>query len=451
MSGSGAQDQLLVSAPAGAGDGSDGDAFELRATHEAQAQGSPSPLGAILARGRVRAALALLGPAFVASVAYVDPGNFATNFQAGAKHGYLLVWVVVMANLMAMLVQYLTSKIGLGTGKSLPELCHEHFPRSANTILWVQAEVVAMATDLAEFTGAAVGLNLVFGVPLFLAGLITAVVAFAILALDQRGYRRFELVIIALLMFVAAGFLVDFFVVGRESYGGIANGLVPRLAGGDTIPLAVGIIGATVMPHVVYLHSNLQKDRIRPRGVREGRTLLAYNRVDCIVGLGLAGVVNIAMLCIAAALFHHPGLTGITSLEAIHSHLATMVGGFAALSFGIALIASGMASSSVGTYAGQVVMSGFMGWNIPLFLRRLLTMIPSLIVLAVASNVTGALVLSQIVLSFGIPFALVPLVLITRRADIMGAMVNRRATTAVISVVTLIIAGLNVYLLATTL
>jgi manganese transport protein len=449
MSGPDTQDRGVSRVAAGQPTGTRAGATTVSPVPQA---GDPAatPLAQILARGPVRAALMLLGPAFVASVAYVDPGNFATNFQAGSEHGYELVWVVVMANLMAMLIQYLTSKLGLATGRSLPELCQEHFPRGANTILWLQAEAIAMATDLAEFTGAAVGLNLVFGVPLFLAGLITAVVAFAILALEQRGYRRFELAIIALLMFVAGGFLVDFVVVGRESASGIANGLVPRLGHG-TVPLAVGIIGATVMPHVVYLHSSLQKDRIRPQNAHEGATLLAFNRLDCIVGLSLAGIVNVVMLCIAAALFHRHGLSGVDTLAGVHSHLATLVGGGAALAFGISLIASGMASSSVGTYAGQVVMAGFMGWRVPLFLRRLLTMIPSLIVLGVAHNVTQTLVLSQIVLSFGIPFALVPLVLMTRRADVMGPMVNTRVTTAVIWVITAIISGLNLYLLATAL
>jgi manganese transport protein len=448
VTGPGPQDRLERSGDAGTHEEAHGDQVVLVTDRE---ESTPTALSQVLARGRVRAALALLGPAFVASVAYVDPGNFATNFQAGSERGYQLVWVVVMANLMAILVQYLTSKIGLGTGKSLPELCREHFPASANVILWLQAEVVAMATDLAEFVGAAIGLNLVFGVGLFPAGLITAVIAFAILALQQRGFRPFELAIIALLAFVAAGFLADFFIVGRESVSGIAGGLVPRLGGHNSVPLAVGIIGATVMPHVVYLHSSLQTDRVRPTTPSEGRTLLAFNRLDCILGLGLAGIVNLAMLCIAAALFHSSGLTGVTTLFQVHSHLATMVGGFAALAFGIALIASGAASSSVGTYAGQVVMSGFMGWRLPLFIRRGLTMLPSLVVLAVSVNTTQALVLSQIVLSFGIPFALVPLVLLTRRADVMGSMVNRRLTTVAITLVTAVISGLNVYLLATAL
>jgi manganese transport protein len=408
---------------------------------------APSALSLILARGRVRAAIAILGPAFVASVAYVDPGNFATNFAAGAKHGYLLVWVVVMANLMAMLVQYLTSKLGLATGRSLPELCHELFPRRANLMLWLQAEVIAMSTDLAEFTGAALGLHLVFGIPLFTAGLVTAVVAFLILGLDQRGYRKFERAVIALLLLVALGLLVDFFAIGRQSAGGIASGLVPRLDGTNSLGLAVGIIGATVMPHVIYLHSALQKDRIRPVDRGERRKLLQYNKIDCVVGLSLAGLVNLAMLCIAAALFHHPGLTWINNLVPVHAHLATMVGGGAALAFGVSLIASGLSSSSVGTYSGQIVMSGFMNWQIPLVVRRLVTMIPSLLVLGLAVNTTSALIYSQIVLSFGIPFALVPLAMMTSRAQVMGEMVNRAWTTRLMWLVTAVIVVMNGYLL----
>jgi manganese transport protein len=305
----------------------------------------------IQARGRVRTVVCLLGPAFVASVAYVDPGNFATNFAGGAEHGYELVWVIVMANLMAILVQYLTSKAGLSTGRSLPELCRERFGRRVNLLLWLQAEVVAMATDLAEFVGAAIGLNLVFGLPLLDAGLITAVVAFVILALEQRGYRRFEVAIVALLGLVGAGFLYVFFAVGGQDYGQIADGLVPHLTGGNSLGLTVGIIGATVMPHVIYLHSALQQDRIRAANRQERRTLLNYNRWDCIVGLGIAGLVNLSMLCIAAALFHQPGLTGVSDLGPIHAHLDALIGGGAALAFGIALMASGLSSSSVGTYA----------------------------------------------------------------------------------------------------
>jgi manganese transport protein len=408
---------------------------------------SVTSLQAIRARGRTRAAATLFGPAFVASVAYVDPGNFATNFAGGAEHGYELVWVIVMADLMAMLVQYLSAKAGLATGLSLPELCRERYGRRANLLLWVQAEVVAMATDVAEFVGAAVGLHLVFGVPLFLAGLITAVVAFGILALQQRGYRRFELAITALLAFVGAGFVYVFFAVGHQNYGDLAGGLVPRIGGGDTLELTVGIIGATVMPHVVYLHSALQKGRIPAADAGERRTLLAYNRWDCIVALGLAGLVNLAMLCVAAALLHRPGLRGVSQLGSIHAHLASLVGGGAALAFGIALMASGFSSSSVGTYAGQVVMAGFMNWRIPILVRRALTMVPSLVVLGLAVNTTEALVYSQVVLSFGIPFALFPLLVVTRDRRLMQEMSNRRVTSVAMIVVTLVITALNLDLL----
>ncbi|MGO9510155.1 MAG: Nramp family divalent metal transporter [Mycobacterium sp.] len=404
----------------------------------------------VKSRGRGRMVLALLGPAFVASVAYVDPGNFATNFASGAEHGYQLVWVVVMANLMAILVQYLSSKTGLATGHSLPELCRQRYGRRVNIVLWLQAEVVAMATDLAEFVGAALGLNLVFGMPLLPAGLITAVVAFTILALEQRGYRSFELAIIALLALVGAGFLYLFFTAGNQDYTQLAAGLVPHLGGGDTLSLTVGIIGATVMPHVVYLHSALQKNRVSAANQHERRTLLTFNKWDCIIGLGFAGLVNLAMLCIAATLFHKPGLT-ISDLGPIHDHLATLIGGGAALAFGIALIGSGLSSSSVGTYAGQVVMAGFMNWRIPLFARRALTMLPALIVIGSAVNTTQALIYSQIVLSFGIPFALIPLLLITRTRETMTDMVNRRLTRALMLLITVVITTLNLFLLYDTL
>jgi manganese transport protein len=402
----------------------------------------------VRARGRVRGALGLLGPAFVAAVAYVDPGNFATNFAAGAGSGYELLWVIVMANLMAVLIQYLTSKVGLAAGRSLPELCRERYGTRVNLLLWLQAEVVAMATDLAEFVGAAIGLNLVFGLPLFLAGLITAAVAFAVLGLQQRGYRRFELAVIALLALVGLGFLYLFFAAGGQDYRQAAGGLVPHLSDG-TMSLTVGIIGATVMPHVVYLHSALQKDRIKTADKQERRTLLIWNRRDCFIGLGIAGLINMAMLCIAAALFHRPGLTGISELGPVYTHLGSLVGGGAALAFGVALMASGLSSSSVGTYAGQVVMSGFMNWHIPLIARRALTMLPSLLVLAFALNTGQALVYSQVVLSFGIPFAIVPLLLISRDRAAMADMTNRRVTSILMTVTTAVIVGLNLYLLCT--
>ena len=401
----------------------------------------------VRARGGVRSGAGFLGPAFVASVAYVDPGNFATNFAGGAEHGYELVWVIVLASLMAMLVQYLTSKAGLATGRTLPELCRERFSRRVNVLLWVQAEVIAMATDLAEFVGAAVGLNLIFGVPLFPAGLVTAVVAFVILGLQQRGYRRFELAVIGLLALVGLGFLYLFLAAGSQRYGQLAGGLMPRAGGSGSLTLAVAIIGATVMPHVVYLHSALHKNRIRAAGQHDRRTLLAWNKWDCITGLGLAGLVNLAMLCIAAALFHKPGLTGISNLAQVHARLGTLIGGGAALIFAVALMASGLSSSSVGTYAGQIVMAGFMNWRIPLAARRALTMLPSVAILAFAVNTSQALVYSQIALSFGIPFALFPLLIITRDGTVMRDMANRRLTSTLMLLTAITITGLNLYLL----
>jgi manganese transport protein len=392
----------------------------------------------------------MFGPAFVAAVAYIDPGNFATNFAAGAQFGYALVWVILSANLMAMLVQYLSAKTGVATGRNLPELCREHLPRPVSGALWVQAELIAMATDLAEFVGAAVGLYLLFGVPLFVAGLITAVVAFAILALEQRGYRRFELAITALLGIVFLGFLYDLIAVGTDP-AGIASGLVPSFAGTDSVLLAAGIIGATVMPHVVYLHSALTQSRVVTRDDAERREVLRFQRLDVIVGLGMAGVINLSMLFVAASLFNRTGNTTVDSIEAAHAGLGQLVGGGAALAFAVALLASGLSSSSVGTYAGQVVMQGFIRRRIPLFLRRGLTMLPALIVLGLGLPTTESLVISQVVLSFGIPFALVPMIMLTRRADVMGTFVNRRITTLAASCIALMIIALNIFLIYWTL
>jgi manganese transport protein len=408
-----------------------------------------SGLRLLRSRGRLRGVVALLGPAFVAAVAYVDPGNFATNFSAGASFGYTLAWVIVAANLMAMLVQYLSAKVGVATGRDLPELCREHLPRPVARGLWVQAEAIAMATDLAEFVGAAVGLNLLFHVPLFPAGLITAVVAFAILALEQRGYRRFELAIVGLLGIVFLGFAYDLVAVGAAP-SGVAAGLVPRFAGSESVLLAAGIIGATVMPHVVYLHSALTKSRVSCRDDAERRELLRFQQLDVLVGLGAAGLINLSMLFVAASLFNRTGRSDVDSIEAAHAGLGRLVGGGAALAFAVALLASGLSSSSVGTYAGQVVMQGFVRRRIPLFARRALTMLPALVVLGFGLPATYSLVISQVVLSFGIPFALVPLVLLTRRADIMGTFVNRPVTTLATSCIAAMIIALNVYLLYAT-
>jgi manganese transport protein len=386
----------------------------------------------------------LVGPAFVAAVAYIDPGNFATNITAGARFGYTLVWVIVVANLMAMLVQYLSAKLGVATGKDLPELCREHFPRPVSRGLWVQAELVAMATDLAEFVGAAIGLNLLFGVPLPVAGVITAVVAFAILALEQRGYRPFELAITALFAIVLLGFGYDLASV-HVSGGGLTAGLVPGFAGSDSLLLAAGIIGATVMPHVIYLHSALTKTRVRGGTVASHRELLRSQRLDVVVALGIAGLINVAMLLVAAALLHGRGLAG-DPIEIAHTDLGRFVGGGAALMFAVALLASGLSSASVGTYAGQVVMRGFVRRNVPLFVRRAVTMLPALVVLVAGLPATDTLVFSQVVLSFGIPFALVPLILLTRRADVMGQFANRRVTTVGAAACAVLVVALNGWL-----
>ena len=405
-----------------------------------------SPLEHVLAKGRMRATVAMLGPAFVAAIAYVDPGNFATNIQGGARFGYLLLWVVLLANLMAMLIQYLSAKLGIVTGRNLPQLVHDRYPRWFTWGMWAQAEVMAMSTDIAEFLGAALGLNLLFGVPLLAAGLITALVAFAILELQRRGYRRFELAIFALLGIIFGGFVYEALKIGPSASGSL-HGLIPGLSGTSSVYLAVGIIGATVMPHVVYLHSALTQGRMPVRNDGERRRVLRFERLDVVVALGLAGIVNLAMLAVAAKLFHTPALSGLSSISQAHHELGRLVGGGAALAFAVALLASGASSSSVGTYAGQVVMAGFINVRIPLLLRRAITMVPALVVLAAGVNPTSALVLSQVVLSFGIPFALIPLVRLTGRRDVMGSHVNRRLTSGLAWSCAILITGLNVFLL----
>lgn len=401
-------------------------------------------------RGRIRGALPMLGPAFVAAVAYIDPGNFATNIAGGARYGYRLVWVILAANAMAMLVQYLSAKIGIASGRNLPELCRDSFPRPVSWGLWLQAEAIAIATDLAEFVGAAVALNLLFGVPPLAAGLITAVVAFAVLALERRGYRRFELAIAGMLGIVLLGFAYDLLQAGLD-LPSFAGGLVPGFAGADSVLLAVGILGATVMPHVVYLHSALTQNRIPAADDGERRELLRFQRTDVIVAMSIAGLINLTMLVVAAGLFHARGETAVETIEGAHEGLGRLLGGGAALAFAVALLASGLSSSSVGTYAGQVVMQGFINRRIPLFLRRAITMAPALVVLGLGLDATSTLVLSQVVLSFGIPFALVPTILLTSRRDLMGALVNRPATTAAASTVATLIIALNLFLLHRTL
>lgn len=405
-----------------------------------------SPTQQLLARGRFRGRVAILGPAFVAAIAYVDPGNFATNVQGGAHFGYSLLWVVVAANLMAMLIQYLSAKLGIVTGRDLAQLVGERVPRPVGWVLWFQAEIVAMATDLAEFIGAAIGMNLIFGVPLVYSALMTAAVAFGVLALQTRGYRRFEIAIITLLALIIIGFLYDTLRTGPDVHQSI-SGLIPSFSGKESLLLAVGIVGATAMPHVIYLHSALTSHRIPPQDDGERRQLLRFQRYDVLIALSIAGLVNMAMLAIAAKLFYKTGHSPVDTIQQAHAGLANLVGGGAALMFAVALLASGVSSSSVGTYAGQVVMSGFIKAKIPLLLRRFVTMLPAIILLAVGLDPTRALVFSQVLLSFGIPFALIPLVLLTGDRKLMGAHVNRLPTTIASWAIAGLIVALNMYLL----
>jgi manganese transport protein len=388
-----------------------------------------------------------LGPAFVAAVAYIDPGNFATNIAGGAKFGYLLLWVILAANLIAMVVQTQSAKLGIATGKNLAEACRETFSRRTSIGLWLQAEVVAMATDIAEVVGAALGLNLLFGIPLFPAGLIAGAGAFAILALQQMGFRRLEAAITALVGVVVASFVFELFNAQPDG-GQVARHLfVPGFAGTESILLATGIIGATVMPHVVYLHSALTQRRIVGRDDGERKRILRFEKVDVVIAMSLAGVVNLSMMMIAAALFHGSGLAGIDSIDGAYDGLKSLVSANAATVFGVALLASGFASSSVGTMAGQVVMQGFIRRRIPIFVRRAVTLAPALVVLGIGLDPTDALVASQVVLSFGIPFALVPLLIIAAKREVMGPLVNPRWLTAFAGTLAALIIGLNVFLL----
>lgn len=399
-------------------------------------------------RRGVRAVLPFLGPAFIAAIAYVDPGNFATNMAGGSQFGYMLLWVVLVANLMAMLVQAMSAKLGIATGRSLPENCREHFPRRVVVLLWLQAEAIAMATDLAEFVGAAVGLNLIFGLPLWLSALATGAASFAILGLQVWGFRRLEATIMGFVAVIVLAFGLDL-LRSKPSPAGVAHGMfVPQLSGGGSALLAVSIVGATVMPHVIYLHSSLTNKRIVGASPAARRKIFRFEIVDITIAMGIAGIINLAMLATAAAVFHARGLFGAgNDLGQVFDGLNRYLGAHSGLIFGIALLASGIASSCVGTMAGQVVMQGFIRRQIPIFARRAITMIPALIVIGVGFNPTRALVLSQVFLSFGIPFALVPLWFFTSSRKVMGTLVNRRPTIAAVGLVTVVIVALNLYLL----
>jgi manganese transport protein len=403
-------------------------------------------------RRGIRALLPFLGPAFIASVAYIDPGNFATNMSSGSQFGYTLLWVVLAANLMAMLVQSMSAKLGIATGHSLPEVCRDRFPRPVVVFLWIQAELIAMATDLAEFVGAALGIYLVFGIPLFISGLLTGVLAFGILGLQAWGFRRLEATISSLVGVIVIAFGLNVFRANPAWGSVVASSVVPHLDGRESILLAVGIIGATVMPHVIYLHSALTQKRIVGANPGARRKIFHFELVDVVIAMGLAGLINMAMLTMAAAVFGSRGLTGVGSdLTQVFAGLNQYIGAHSGTVFGIALLASGVSSSSVGTLSGQVVMQGFIRYQIPLFLRRAITMVPAMVLIASHFDPSRALVLSQVFLSFGIPFAMVPLVLFTRNKDLMGNLVNSRITNYAAYVVAGTIIALNVFLLYQTL
>ncbi len=395
----------------------------------------------------IKRLMPFLGPAFVASIAYVDPGNFATNISGGAQFGYTLLWVIVSANLMAMLIQALSAKLGIATGLNLPEMCRKQFGKRSRIGLWIQGELSAMACDLAEFLGAAIGINILFGIGLLPAALITAVITFAILAMQQRGVRKFESLIAGFVGVILLSFGVQAF-LAEPSATDIAGGLVPGFAGSESVLLAVGILGATVMPHVIYLHSALTQHRVVGRTDEEKHRIFRFEVIDIVIALGLAGVINASMLIIAASVLHGTPLASAgEDLTQTADALGVALGSHADVLFGVALLASGISASSVGTLSGQVIMEGFLHRTISLWLRRGLTMLPAIAVIALGVNPTDALVISQVILSFGIPAALLPLLWFCAQPGIMGGLVNRRSTTIVAALVATVIVILNVVLL----
>jgi manganese transport protein len=390
--------------------------------------------------------LPFLGPAFIAAVAYIDPGNFATNIAAGSKFGYLLLWVVLLSNLIAVLIQSMSAKLGIASGRNLPEVCRERFPDAVTFGLWVQAELIAIATDLAEFIGGALGLNLLFGIHLLPAALITGVFSFALLELQRRGFRWLEAGIAALVGIVVVSFGYEVF-VARPDGGALLHGLfIPQFRGSGSVLLAAGILGATVMPHVIYLHSALTQRRVTGRSETERRKIFRYEFIDILIAMIIAGGINGAMLVMAAGLFFGSGEL-VTSIEGAFTALGGLVGPFAAAAFGIGLLVSGFSSSAVGTLSGQVVMQGYINRRIPIYLRRLITMLPAIVILWFGLDPSTSLVLSQVILSFGIPFALVPLVLFCSNRELMGTLVNRVGTTVLAWAVSFLVIALNILLL----
>lgn len=388
-----------------------------------------------------------LGPAFVACVAYIDPGNFATNLEGGAKFGYTLLWVVVVSNLMGMLIQALSAKLGIATGKNLAELCREHFPRWLTYVMWVLMEIVAMATDLAEFLGAALGFYLLFGMPLWIAGLVTAVATYVILGLERYGFRSLEAVIAGMAGVVAVCYIVEL-VLARPDWGQVClHAVVPQFSGTESVLLAAGILGATVMPHVIFLHSALMQGRVVVRDPRQMKRLFHYEVVDVVIAMGVAGLINAAMLIMAAKTFHEAGLIDVDAIEKAYMTLEQLLGKSSNFIFAVSLLAAGLSSSAVGTMSGQVIMQGFLKYHIPVWIRRGVTMAPALIVIFAGWDPTRSLVISQVVLSFGLPFAVVPLLLFTSRRRLMGPLTNGRTTMVLAGICAILILALNMFLL----
>ena len=391
--------------------------------------------------------LPFLGPAFIASVAYVDPGNFATNIQSGSEFGYMLLWVVVVSNLMAMLIQTLSAKLGIATGKNLAELCRERFGPKIAFCMWILMELVAMATDLAEFIGAAIGFNLLFGIPLLWGGVLTAIATFMILSLERFGFRPLEAVIATLVGLIAGCYLVETFIVAPDFKAIFFHAVTPQFSGRESVLLAAGILGATVMPHAIFLHSALTQGRIVVKDPARKKRLFRFEVADVTIAMAIAGLVNMAMLIMAAATFHNHGYTSIATIQDAHKTLEPLLGKAASFIFALSLLASGLSSSTVGTSAGQVIMQGFVKRKIPVSIRRIITTVPSLAVIAIGLDPTRTLVISQVVLSFGLPFALVPLLMFTAKKSLMGSLTNRLITTVLMTIITGTVISLNIYLI----
>jgi manganese transport protein len=397
-------------------------------------------------RRGVRSFLPFLGPAVVTSIAYIDPGNFATNIQAGARYGYALLWVVLLANLIAMLFQALSAKLGIVTGRNLAEMCRDQFPRPVVLAMWLVSEIAAMATDLAEFLGGAIGLALLFNLPLLAGMIITAIVTYGILTLERSGFRPVELLIGSLVAIIALCYLAEMFLAPVDWRAALFGTVTPDLPDAAALTLAVGIIGATVMPHAVYLHSGLMQSRAPARDDGERRLLLRFSHQEVIIALSIAGIVNMAMVMMAASAFH-AGHPDVAEIETAYHTLVPLLGFAAAGVFLSSLIASGISSSAVGTMAGQMIMQGFVGFRIPLWVRRLVTMIPAFIVVGLGTNATSALVISQVLLSITLPVPMIALVIFTSRREIMGRFTNPRPTIIAAIIGTVIVLSLNAILL----